>query len=146
MLAAAAFIVLDAAAEGPMHRLDLGMLQYQAKCSVCHGPQAKGGGSMTDPVVRPAPDLTTLAARNGGSLPTVRMWEFIEGTSMGAAPELRSGMPLWGEAFRAEALAGREYANRPDAYAHRQIDAVIGYLATLQGMGLPYVPFEENFA
>ncbi len=128
----AGLIAFGVDAEGPMHRLDMGMLQYQAKCAVCHGPQATGGGPMTDTVAKPAPDLTTLTLRNGGSLPTIRMWQFIEGTSVAAAPELRNGMPLWGEAFRAEARAGSEFASQPDAYANSQIAAVIAYLGTLQ--------------
>jgi len=52
---------------------------FHQRCSVCHGVDAKGNGSMHDPDsadeskrVRPA-DLTVLSEHNGGKFPTDRI-------------------------------------------------------------------------
>lgn len=61
-----------------------GAMFYRATCATCHEP-----GSSPQ-----APDLTRLAAVNGGQFPTDRVTRIIDGRS-----ELRahgSPMPVWG--------------------------------------------------
>lgn len=73
---------------------------YQQYCSGCHGVAADGRGSvgaMMDP--RP-PDLTRIAARNGGVFPQAAVVRTIDGRDPVIAHGPRE-MPIWGERFAA---------------------------------------------
>ncbi|OIP84092.1 MAG: hypothetical protein AUK37_06150 [Rhodobacterales bacterium CG2_30_65_12] len=62
---------------------------YGEYCASCHGADARGGPEI-DP---PAPDLTTLARRHGGTYPAV----FVMSTIDGYAREATHGpMPIFG--------------------------------------------------
>ena len=76
-----------------------GSVLYKAYCTVCHGIDAKGDGPMARNLRVKPPDLTRLAALNGGTFPMVRVRRLISGDE-----ELQSGhgtkeMPLWGPIF-----------------------------------------------
>jgi mono/diheme cytochrome c family protein len=78
-------------------------LFYQ-HCSICHGEDAKGNGSMYDPDsgepsrrVPPA-NLTILSERNGGTFPANRVRNSIyvkDPVAAHGTPE----MPAWGDVF-----------------------------------------------
>lgn len=74
-----------------------GAAVFQNLCAACHGEAAKGDGPMTKVMTIEAPDLTTLAARNGGVFPVFRVVRQIDGRD----PLLAHGgeMPLFGELF-----------------------------------------------
>lgn len=55
-----------------------GLALFQQDCAVCHGSDATGGEG---------PDLTGLAARNGGSFPTTRVLAQIDGLGRHGDPE-----------------------------------------------------------
>ncbi|MXQ08851.1 c-type cytochrome [Alphaproteobacteria bacterium GH1-50] len=56
-----------------------GRTSYLDHCAVCHGTGARGDGPMA-PVLSPAPpDLTGLAAANGGVFPMGRVLRMIDG-------------------------------------------------------------------
>jgi mono/diheme cytochrome c family protein len=71
---------------------------YKAYCSSCHGKDAKGGGPVQASLKATPPDLTRIAARNGGAFPLKQIEGIISG-------EVRVGahgsheMPVWGPIF-----------------------------------------------
>lgn len=89
---------------GPKANLAAGKELFLRRCSVCHGVDAKGNGSMYDPEspepgkrVPPA-DLTALSEQNAGKFPADRVRDAIYNKSAIPAhgtPE----MPAWGNVF-----------------------------------------------
>jgi mono/diheme cytochrome c family protein len=71
---------------------------YLRYCGACHGPGGKGDG-VASSFMRPKPvDLTQIAKQNGGTFPTMRVMEAIDGRQTVRAhgdPQ----MPVWGEIF-----------------------------------------------
>ncbi len=52
---------------------------YQDYCAGCHGANGKGDGAAAPTTGKRPADLTLLAARNGGTFPTVRVMSTIDG-------------------------------------------------------------------
>jgi mono/diheme cytochrome c family protein len=100
-LAAGLLLVLAASARAESAS-DPGRAMYLRYCGACHGPQGKGDG-VAGSFMNPKPaDLTQLAEKNGGTFPFQKVMAYIDGTQ-----DVRAHgdpvMPVWGEAFRAEA-------------------------------------------
>lgn len=81
---------------------ELGRREYMNNCAACHGETGLGGGPIAEFLTVPVPNLTTLAADNGGVFPFDRVFTVIDGR----APLGAHGgpMPIWGELYRAHAL------------------------------------------
>jgi mono/diheme cytochrome c family protein len=72
---------------------------YKSYCAVCHGTDGKGNGPAADALKVPPTDLTTLAAKNGGKYPALKVSAVISGEE--ALPAHGSkDMPIWGHLFR----------------------------------------------
>ncbi|WP_145110545.1 c-type cytochrome [Cereibacter sediminicola] len=56
-----------------------GRADFEALCAGCHGATGRGDGEMAPLLDQRPPDLTTLAARNGGSFPGTRVMAQIWG-------------------------------------------------------------------
>lgn len=76
---------------------EFGGLLFSSFCSACHGEDAKGQGQLAGILAIRPPDLTQLAAANGGVFPVSRVVRQIDGRD----PELLHGgvMPLYGQYF-----------------------------------------------
>ncbi len=81
-----------------------GKEMFREYCSVCHGVDAKGSGSLYDPssadkTVRvPPADLTVLSERNAAKFPADRVRDAIY--SKGSIPAHGTpDMPAWGDVF-----------------------------------------------
>lgn len=72
---------------------------FQTHCATCHGVAADGKGPMAVVMAVPPPDLTRLAAENGGAFPLARVVRRIDGT--GEVLAHGGPMPLWGMIFDA---------------------------------------------
>jgi mono/diheme cytochrome c family protein len=72
---------------------------FTAYCAVCHGTAGKGDGPAAAALNRPVPDLTTIAARNGGKFDTLALTRVISGVDGRPAAHGSVAMPIWGEAF-----------------------------------------------
>ena len=72
---------------------------YQAYCAVCHGKDAKGDGPMSKSLKAKVPDLTTMAARNGGTFPLDKVEKIISGEDALPAGHGTREMPVWGPIF-----------------------------------------------
>lgn len=90
------FYVLSAAlCAGPLYAD--GERLFTLHCAACHGRDATGSGPMTEALTLVPPDLTRLAAQNGGDFPAARMAAQIDGRD----PLIPHGgsMPVYGWFF-----------------------------------------------
>jgi mono/diheme cytochrome c family protein len=77
-----------------------GKEMFNNYCAVCHGSDAKGAGPAASALKISPADLTTLAARNHGKFPQLRVYSTIQGDSETSAHGSRD-MPIWGNVFQA---------------------------------------------
>jgi len=76
-----------------------GQEMYTNYCAVCHGTDGKGNGPAAGALKVPPPDLTALAAKNGGKYPSSKVSSIIGGEEVLAAHGSKD-MPIWGHLFR----------------------------------------------
>ncbi len=95
-LAAEELVISDHAIVNTGHHI------YMRSCAVCHGPQADGNGPFANLLVTPPPALNGLAKAHGGQFPFEHVLETISGNELMLAHGTRD-MPIWGQAFAAEA-------------------------------------------
>lgn len=100
---------------------------YQHFCASCHGPKARGNGPVARTLKAKVPDLTRIAARNGGRFPTAQVRETIDGSALRDAHGTRD-MPVWGWQFYA--IEGEDPVRR--ARAAEFIDRLVTYVASIQ--------------
>lgn len=114
-------------------KLDVGKLEYEAACAVCHGPAGKGDGYMKSQLVDRVPDLTVLARNNHGVFPFDRVYQIIDGRQEIKAHGPRQ-MPIWGRAFSLQSSIF--FQNYPpydaESSARSRILALTEYLYRLQ--------------
>lgn len=78
-----------------------GGVTFRLNCATCHGLEARGNGPMTQVLSVEVPDLTLLAARNGGEFPLMRVIETIDGRNR---PLGHGGpMPVFGFSLQGDA-------------------------------------------
>ena len=83
---------LTACVEEPMD----GRTAFMENCASCHGADATGGGVAARGLTVAPPDLTAIAARNGGTFPRDQVMSTIDGLDRGthfsaAMPEFGAG-------------------------------------------------------
>lgn len=103
-----------------------GALGYRVYCASCHGASADGKGPLAEVLRIPPPDLTTLAALNGGVYPAEKIRRSIDGRDE-IRSHGRSDMPVWGLAFRESGRSAEE-----EAAVQQRIQDLVEYLRTLQ--------------
>jgi len=97
---------------------------YKTWCATCHGLSAQGNGPLAPMMKQPVPDLTQVAARNGGVFPSARVRRIVDGREVASHGD--RDMPVWGTAFRSSKEALSETA------ARARIEAIVGYLEGIQ--------------
>ena len=104
-----------------------GVRLYQVYCASCHGLEGHGDGPVAPLVKARVPDLTGLAARNGGTFPADPLYRVIDGQQASPTHGTRK-MPVWGFEFYG--------TDADDSAAHRQatetITRLVEYLRTIQ--------------
>lgn len=127
-LAVATMLAMPASAQ----EMSRGQEIYMERCAACHGAEGKGDGLVGELFRQKPKDLALLAKENGGTFPTDRVYQSIDGRARIAAHG-DTNMPVWGEYFMVEALADQRIDPKAarDVVAGR-IYAVIHYLETLQ--------------
>ncbi len=107
----------------------LGRETFAGACAACHGAQARGDGPMVELISIPVPDLTRIAARNGGVFPWLTVVHLIDGRT-----GLRGHggpMPLFGALFSGDTTA----ADAPDGtpvITSARVLALTDWLASIQ--------------
>jgi mono/diheme cytochrome c family protein len=81
---AAAALVAGCVAEDPADRaasdpLAMGAAIYAESCVACHGEDGRGDGPLADGLAPAPPDLSRIAARNGGDFPMAQVMSTIDG-------------------------------------------------------------------
>lgn len=110
----------------------IGQQEYRAHCAACHGLEGRGDGPVGQFLKIPAPNLTLIAARNGGRYPVQKVYEVIDGSSVVAAHGTRD-MPLWGDRYRRSAApVTPDQAEIANDMAQQRILSLVYYLGTLQ--------------
>jgi mono/diheme cytochrome c family protein len=100
---------------------------FDELCAVCHGIGGKGDGPAISALDKGAPDLTVLAASNGGMYPHRDVENMIYGSSR-TITHGTIDMPPWGEQFM---YAGPGTFPR-QAYARKQVQALTTHIESLQ--------------
>jgi mono/diheme cytochrome c family protein len=101
---------------------------YDRLCASCHGADGRGDGPVAkDLIVRPA-NLTTLAARRGGTFPREAVVNVLSGQRRVAAHGTRE-MPVWGQRLAPAESAPAAAAQLEQA---RLITALTDHVASLQ--------------
>ena len=109
--------------------LAAGKADFDQYCAQCHGANGKGNGPETDMVAGIAPpDLTHLAAGNGGKFPAELVAETIDGRK-GIPSHRRFDMPFWGVNFQE---SGKEFTPASEAQAKARINALVAYIESIQ--------------
>ncbi len=90
-------IVPEPAPEAPAQAVvEVGREQFEMNCAACHGLEGKGDGYVGVLLENPPADLTTIAARRGGSFPALEVAEIVDGRREIKAHGTRE-MPVWGD-------------------------------------------------
>lgn len=109
---------------------DTGQALYQTHCATCHGAEAKGQGPLSGALLLQPPDLTVLAAENGGTFPLERVLNRIDGTD----PLISHGspMPVFGPFFEGVANTAMKLPSGQPLLVSEPIADLVAYLMTLQ--------------
>ena len=110
--------------------INLGRMEFETTCAICHGDDAKGNGPFASQLTRKPKDLTIIKNNNGGIFPAIAIYNIIDGRM-----ELKSHgsrtMPAWGRRFAADSWlkANPAYA---ETIARGKILELILYLDSIQ--------------
>jgi mono/diheme cytochrome c family protein len=83
-----------------------GQEMFAAYCAACHGIRGKGDGPAAVALKKQPPDLTRLAATNGGKYPDYRVTETLEAKEIFAHGSQE--MPVWGALFKSISHGDRD--------------------------------------
>jgi mono/diheme cytochrome c family protein len=97
-------------------------------CASCHGPNGKGDGPIAANLQVKPPDLTRIAARNGGKFSSEVVERIIDGRNP-VKNHGGQGMPVWGDAFL---RAGTQKTPMTPDEVRTRINALVKYLASIQ--------------
>ncbi|HAW46924.1 cytochrome C [Roseovarius sp. A46] len=108
----------------------IGEQLYARYCSACHGETGKGDGPMKRVLTPHPPDLTRLAAKNGGTFPRRRVIWRIDGRD----PILAHGneMPVYGDLLAGDTLDIRDETGET-LHSTQPMADLLAYLESLQG-------------
>jgi mono/diheme cytochrome c family protein len=105
ILVAAAIVWAQGQAQTEIKRVPIkptspasGAEMYKMYCAVCHGTDGRGGGPAAEALKVPPTDLTTMATRNGGKYPSLKVTAILRGENVLAAHGTKD-MPIWGNLF-----------------------------------------------
>jgi hypothetical protein len=130
IIAGAAMLLLTACAGAPERTPAqmTGMELYEQLCSSCHGVSGKGDGPVSSLIKIGVPDLTRIAAREGGEFPGEDVRRTIDGRWDRRAHGARD-MPVWGwQFYDSSATNDAEERARVDS----MIDRLVNYLRGIQ--------------
>lgn len=99
---------------------------FVENCAACHGLRGEGGDSLVGGQV--APDLTMIAARNGGTFPRAEVLSQIDGYARGSLPA--DVMPEFGDLLNGETVPVE--IDDTMTPTPRPLAALLAYLESIQ--------------
>ena len=113
---------------------DVGRIEYENNCAVCHGMTGMGNGPYAGIVNTRIPDITMLQKNNNGVFPYDQVYEVNDGRKGVEAHGTRD-MPIWGNEYNAK--AADYYADyirnyNAEGFVRGRILALISYIYSLQ--------------
>ena len=103
---------------------------YQENCTSCHGNRGRGDGPLSDQLETPAPDLTLITQRNGGSFPMTDVMSTIDGYSRARVGNLV--MPEFGRELEAGPLVYLDTGDGRKTPTPTRYFALAEYLRSIQ--------------
>lgn len=103
---------------------------YMTYCWQCHGPDATGTGPMAEMLAIETPDLTGLAARNGGVFPLEAVARQIDGRD--AVLAHGGDMPIFGPFLDSDKSVALQLPSGQPMMTGLPLANVIIYLQSLQ--------------
>jgi mono/diheme cytochrome c family protein len=97
---------------------------FRFYCTSCHGSDGKGDGPVAATLKTPPPDLTRIAARNGGHFPSEELQGFVAGNERPIAAHGSREMPVWGPIFQS--------LEPHDRLTRIRIESVVKFLESIQ--------------
>lgn len=118
------------APRGTNDGIQLGKIEFQTTCAVCHGDEGRGDGLFSPQLKVKPKDLTKINARNGGIFPFMKMYKIIDGRE-NTDTHGSSAMPVWGGRFSAESWfdVSTQYA---ETVARGKIFELLLYINSIQ--------------
>jgi mono/diheme cytochrome c family protein len=113
-------------------KVDVGKLEFEVHCAICHGMDAKGNGPYVSSLKVAPSDLTLIARNNAGVFPADHIIGVIDGRAQIASHGSRD-MPIWGNRYAisaAEHFAGSPYDQ--EAYIRGRVLILVDYLSRIQ--------------
>lgn len=110
-----------------------GAAAYRQNCASCHGREGRGDGPVAEFLKVDVPDLTTIAARNDGAFPFVRMFHIVDGRQTLRAHGTEM-MPVWGEVYRREVGGDAQPINRmaTETTVRGRVLELVSFLTAIQ--------------
>lgn len=126
----------EGADEDKQFMIAKGRVTFRVYCINCHGAKAKGDGSLAELLTVQPSDLTIVASANDGEFPKERIYDIVDGRSVGVRGHGMKEMPVWGDVFQTSSFepsgsGGEEGEER----AQRKIWEVVYYLESVQETG-----------
>jgi mono/diheme cytochrome c family protein len=75
--------------------------EFQRYCALCHGPDGRGVGPLSDAMKKSAADLSQISKHNGGHFPFSKVAATIRDGG-GVAEHDTTRMPAWGKVLSAD--------------------------------------------
>lgn len=122
---AALLLAACTVAETEMPTAHEGAVLFADNCTACHGYRGEGGILVGD---QTAPDLTRIAARNGGELPRAQVLSQIDGYGRGKVPA--EVMPEFGALLQGDLVPVE--VNGVLTPTPRPLAALLAYLESIQ--------------
>jgi mono/diheme cytochrome c family protein len=113
-------------------KADVGKLEFEVHCAICHGMDAKGNGPYVSSLRGAPPDLTILGRNNTGVFPADHIIGVIDGRAQVKSHGSRD-MPIWGDRYAtsaAEHFVGSPYDQ--EAYIRGRVLILVDYLRRIQ--------------
>jgi len=125
----ASVFVAAVALAAPALADELGQREFMNYCASCHGESGMGNGPVAEFLSVTPPNLTGLAARNGGEFPYLDVFMIIDGRT-GIGPH-GSDMPVWGDIFKMhEVDVSTDYG--AEIIVRGRILSLVKYLESIQ--------------
>lgn len=110
--------------------VEAGRAAFDANCAICHGADGRGSGPAAARLSRPPPDLTTLAARNGGVFDAARVMSVIDGYFR--RDDTTHPMPEFGASLAEEDMVLVDLGDGVLTPAPETLAALAAYLRSIQ--------------